>query len=174
MCSTGWRCTVMLGHSSTRRVTSALKVSRSTASAPPAATRATSAACSSWLPMRRISSFSRPDAESSRSAFRLLEQISSAKPSLLCAGEKCIGFCSYRSTCTPLPASHRRRFAARQTGAQNSYFIIAHVVVFSFNPSSAPASQSHSPLWRNRAWSPCGRGWSRTFRTWWPPACPRS
>ena len=66
------------------------------------------------------------------------------------------------------------RFAARQTGAQNSYFIIAHVVVFSFNPSSAPASQSHSPLWRNRAWSPCGRGWSRTFRTWWPPAYPRS
>ena len=55
------------------------------------------------------------------------------------------------------------RFAARQTGAQNSYFIIAHVVVFSFNPSSAPASQSRSPLWRNRAWSPCGRGWSRTF-----------
>ena len=66
------------------------------------------------------------------------------------------------------------RFAARQTGAQNSYFIIAHVVVFSFNPSSAPASQSRSPLWRNRAWSPCGRGWSRTFRTWWPPAYPRS
>ena len=66
------------------------------------------------------------------------------------------------------------RFAARQTGTQNSYFIIAHVVVFSFNPSSAPASQSRSPLWRNRAWSPCGRGWSRTFRTWWPPAYPRS
>ena len=60
-----------------------------------------------WLPIRRISSFSRPEAESRRSAFRLLEQISSAKPSLLCAGEKCIGFCSYRSTCTPLPASHR-------------------------------------------------------------------
>ena len=30
----------------------------------------------------------RPDAESSRSAFRLLEQISSAKPAFLCAGEK--------------------------------------------------------------------------------------
>ena len=46
------------------------------------------------LPMRRISSFSRPEAESSRSAFRLLEQISSAKPSLLWAGEKWVGFCS--------------------------------------------------------------------------------
>ena len=64
------------------------------ASAPPAATRASSAAASSWLPIRRISSFSRPEAESSRSAFRLLEQISSAKPSLLWAGEKWVGFCS--------------------------------------------------------------------------------
>ena len=61
----------------------------------------------SRLPMRRISSFSRPEAESSRSAFRLLEQISSAKPSLLWAGEKWTGFCSYSSTCTPLPASQR-------------------------------------------------------------------
>ena len=40
-------------------------------------------ASSSWLPIRRISSFSRPEAESRRSAFRLLEQISSAKPALL-------------------------------------------------------------------------------------------
>ena len=84
----------MLGSASTSRVTSALKASRSTASAPPAATRAISAAFSSWLPIRRISSFSRPEAESSRSALRLLEQMSSAKPSLLWAGEKWVGFCS--------------------------------------------------------------------------------
>ena len=42
------------------------------------------------------------------------------------------------------------------------------------NPSSAPASQSRSPLLRSRAWSPCGTGWSRTFRTWWAPGYPRS
>ena len=46
---------------------------------------------------------------------------------------------------------------------------------FSFNrSSSAPASRSHSPLLRSRAWSPCGTGWSRTFRTWWAPGYPRS
>jgi len=43
MCSTCSRTTVMLGHSSTRRVTAALNASRSTANAPPAATRASSA-----------------------------------------------------------------------------------------------------------------------------------
>jgi len=40
------------------------------------------------IPIIFISSLSRPEAESSRSAFRLLEQISSAKPAFLCAGEK--------------------------------------------------------------------------------------
>ena len=73
----------MLGWASTKAVTRALKASRSTARAPPAATRTASAAGSRLEPIRRISSFSRPEAESSRSALRLLEQISSAKPALL-------------------------------------------------------------------------------------------
>ena len=88
------------------RVTCAENTSRSTASAPPAATRAVSAACKRWLPMVRISSLSSPDAESGRSAFSELEQISSAKPALLWAGENLTGFCSYSVTCTPLSASH--------------------------------------------------------------------
>src|SRR5699024_10758797 len=65
-----------------------------------------SAAGSRWLPMARISSLSSPEAESGRSALRELEQISSAKPWLLWAGENLPGFCSYRSTCTPASASH--------------------------------------------------------------------
>ena len=58
------------------------------------------------LPIIFISSLSRPEAESGRSAFSELEQISSAKPALLWAGENLPGFCSYRSTCTPASASH--------------------------------------------------------------------
>ena len=97
----------MLGFFSTISVTAVENTSRSTASAPPAATRAVSAASSRWDPIMRISIFSRPEAESGRSALRELEQISSAKPALLCAGENLTGFCSYRSTCTPWSASQR-------------------------------------------------------------------
>ena len=100
-------CRVMFGWLFTISVTAALKASRSTASAPPAATRVASAAFSRWLPSSFISALSRPEAESSRSAFRLLEQTSSAKPSLLWAGLNLTGFCSYRSTCTPCSASQR-------------------------------------------------------------------
>ena len=103
---TSSRCTVIFGCFSTISVTAAEKTSRSTASAPPAATRAVSAAFSRWLPIIFISSLSRPEAESGRSAFSELEQISSAKPALLWAGENLPGFCSYRSTCTPASASH--------------------------------------------------------------------
>ena len=95
----------MFGSASTSAVTAAENLSRSTASAPPAATRAHSAASSRREPRARISSLSRPEAESGRSAFSELEQTSSAKPALLWAGENRAGFCSYRSTATPRPAS---------------------------------------------------------------------
>ena len=97
----------MLGWASTRAVTAALNASRSTARAPPAATRTDWATGRRLEPICRISSFSRPDAESRRSALRLLEQISSAKPGFWWAGEKRTGFCSQRVTATPCPASQR-------------------------------------------------------------------
>ena len=95
----------MLGCFSTISVTAVENTSRSTASAPPAATRAVSAASNRWLPIIFISIFKRPDAESGRSALSEFEQISSAKPALLWAGEYFAGFCSYSSTCTPRSAS---------------------------------------------------------------------
>ena len=33
---------------------------------------------------------------------------------------------------------------------------------------------SRSPPWRSTACRPCGTGCCRTFRTWWPPAYPKS
>ena len=150
----------MLGWASTKAVTRALKASRSTARAPPAATRTASAAGSRLEPIRRISSFSRPEAESSRSALRLLEQISSAKPALLWAGEKWTGFCSYRVTCTPCPASQR---AASHPARPAPMILMCNVVSsFRFNlrgaqplgtgiskPQPSRAQYSLDP-WRNR------------------------
>src|SRR5699024_4404593 len=75
--------------------------SRSTASAPPAATRQTSAASSRLSPSSFISALSRPEAESRRSALREFEHTSSAKPADLCAGEYTSGFCSNRRTAMP-------------------------------------------------------------------------
>ena len=95
---TSLRTTVMPGWLSTSCVTQALKASRSTARAPPAATRTLRATGRMWLPSRSISALSRPEAESGRSAFKLLEQTSSAKFSLLWAGLLRAGFCSKSST----------------------------------------------------------------------------
>ena len=78
--------------------------SRSTASAPPAGTLDRSAQSVSKEPSRRISSFNNPAALSRRAAFRELEQISSANPALLWAGENFWGFISTSSTATPARA----------------------------------------------------------------------
>ena len=48
--------------------------------------------------MRRISSFRSPAALSMRAAFKEFEQMSSANPALLCAGENFCGFISKRRT----------------------------------------------------------------------------
>ena len=69
--STRWRCRVILRvllHQAASLPRE--KASRSTASAPPAATRVFSAQARRQEPISRISSFSKPEAESSRSAFR--------------------------------------------------------------------------------------------------------
>ncbi len=74
------------GCSPSRRVTSAEKWSRSTASAPPAGSLWASPAAMISEPARRISSCSRPTALVAASSERkLLEQTSSASPSVLCA-----------------------------------------------------------------------------------------
>ena len=81
------------------------KISLSTASAPPAATRLMSAASIISEPNSRISSFKSPQAFSMRSAFNEFEQTNSAKFSLLCAGEYFSGFISQSSTSIPRPAN---------------------------------------------------------------------
>ena len=77
----------MRGFSRMAAVTASEKASRSTANAPPAATAVFSAQGTIKDPSRRISSLSIPEAESSRAAFKELEQTSSASPGYLWAGE---------------------------------------------------------------------------------------
>ena len=93
--------TSTFGQARRRCVMYSEKPSLSTASAPPAATRFLSADSMMREPRRRISSLSRPAALSTRAALRELEQISSAKSGLWCAGEYFCGFISQSSTCTP-------------------------------------------------------------------------
>ena len=73
------RTTVTFSCASSFRVTYREKPTRSTASAPPAATRFLSAASRISEPMRRISALSRPTALDNSSLRRELEQTSSAK-----------------------------------------------------------------------------------------------
>ena len=79
--------------------------SRSTASAPPAGTRASSAARRMSESSRRISAFKRPEALVKCSAFSELEQTNSANPSMWWAGENFFGFMSTSRTATPRRAS---------------------------------------------------------------------
>ena len=86
--------TVIFGSEVTMRVTSSENSVRLTASAPPAGTAVFSAAAQITEPKRRISSFSRPQALSTRAALSEFEQTSSAKPLYLWAGEYFCGFIS--------------------------------------------------------------------------------
>ena len=103
--STSPRSIVMSGCSFNALVTPAEKISRSTASAPPAGTAA-------FAPSRimselslRISSCSKPTALCSWSSERKeFEQTSSAQPSVLCAGVSLIGRISCKMTGTPILA----------------------------------------------------------------------
>ena len=94
MSVTSSRTTVMRGSASMAWVARRENSSRSTAKAPPAGTADFSAQAISKEPRRRISSFKRPAALSTRLAFKELEQISSAKPWLWWAGENFWGFIS--------------------------------------------------------------------------------
>ena len=78
--------------------------SRSTASAAPAGTRASSAHRMMSDPSRRISSFSRPTALSSLSPRKEFEQTSSARPSVLWTAVGFTGRISWRTTGTPRDA----------------------------------------------------------------------
>ena len=86
--------TVMFGWLRTRSVTRRAKPCRSTASAPPASTRVSSAQARISEPRRRSSSLSSPTAFSSWSERREFEQHSSAKSLLWCAGVLFAGFIS--------------------------------------------------------------------------------
>ena len=76
----------MFGSASTRSVTSLENASRSTDKEPPAGTRVCFAHSTHSEPNRLISSLRSPAAEATRSALKEFEQMSSAKPSVLCAG----------------------------------------------------------------------------------------
>ena len=106
--------TVIFGCAQMRSVISRANASRSTASAPPAATRLWSALASTTESSRRSSSLSRPTAFVSSSLRRELEQTSSAKFSDTCAGVIFWGFISIRRTGMPRPAScHAHSHPAR-------------------------------------------------------------
>ena len=83
---TSFRITVTIGCRSRASVISREKALLSTARAPPAATLLWSAARITSDPIRRISAFSRPTALESSSLRRELEQTSSAKRGVWCAG----------------------------------------------------------------------------------------
>jgi hypothetical protein len=79
--------------------------SRSTASAWPAGTAASSAAAITSEPSRRISSLSRPTALDTRFERSELLHTSSANQSAVCAGERSTGFMSTRVTSRPRRAA---------------------------------------------------------------------
>ena len=87
------------------RVIYSEKPSRSTASAPPAATRFASADSMMSEPIFRISALRSPTALLSSSLRREFEQTSSAKPAALCAGVYFSGFISMSLTFIPRFAS---------------------------------------------------------------------
>ena len=103
--ATSAREMVISGCASRRRVTSAEKASRSTASAPPAGSLVLSPAAMMTELARRISSCSRPTAFVSHSSERNeLEQTSSARPSVLWASVMRWGRISCSTTGTPAEA----------------------------------------------------------------------
>ena len=111
-------------------VTRREKPSLSTASAPPAGTRVLSAHSIMSEPKRRISSFKSPTAFSIFPARRELLHTSSAKFSLLCAGENFFGFISYKLTLILFCAS---TYAASQPArpAPITLTVILHILYFS-------------------------------------------
>src|SRR6185295_628795 len=95
----------MSGSAATVAVTSRAKASRSTARAPPAGTFTRSATFTMSESSRRISSFRRPEAVSSRFDLSELEQTSSARSPVLCTGVGRTGRISCSSTRTPRRAA---------------------------------------------------------------------
>src|SRR3954469_16955673 len=112
------------------------KTSRSTASAAPAGTRASSAHRMTNDPSRRISSLRRPTALSSLSPRKEFEQTSSARPSVLWTAVGLTGRISCRTTGTPrdaachaasLPASPPPTIVTRAMLRGRQLFGLAHV-----------------------------------------------
>ena len=83
---TSSRTTVTRGCDVTRSCTPSENTSRSTVSALPPGTRASSAALRTTEPSRRISALSRPCAFDVSVLLKVFEQTSSARRSVLCAG----------------------------------------------------------------------------------------
>ncbi len=102
------------GSSASRRVISALKRSRSTASAPPAGTRVSSAARITKEPSRRISSLSRPTALDRAAPRKELLHTSSHRLSLDCAGVLLFGLLLEQPHADAARGELKRCFRARQ------------------------------------------------------------
>ena len=112
--------------------------SRSTARAPPAGTAHWAAHPSSRDPSRRISSFKSPAALFTRAAFRELEQISSARPPLLWAGENRWGFISYKVT--GIPRRARAQAASQPARPAPSTVTCSNALSSLFTAFPAPLS----------------------------------
>ena len=147
----------ILGSFSSLSVIYLAKPSRSTASAPPAATRLISALSMTSEPSRRSSSFRRPTAFVRSSPRREFEQTSSAKYSLLCAGVNLSGFISTRRTPTPRRASCQ----AHSLPARPAPITVTRSIR---RPPRRPSWPSSSSPWSS---------WRRTLASWplssWPP-----
>ena len=102
---TSSRTSSIKGSAETRSPTSLEYCPRSTASAPPAGTAASRAQESSTEPMRSSSIFSKPAALSNLVDLNEFEHTSSARPSVVWAGEVVFGRISMRRTGTPRYAS---------------------------------------------------------------------
>ncbi len=102
---TSSRTTVIRGWAVTRRVTSSLNTCRSTASAAPPGTRASSATSTNRLPNSRSSALSKPWAFVSSVDLKVLLQTISASRSVRCAGVPTPGRISCSVTAMPRSAS---------------------------------------------------------------------
>ena len=120
MLVTSSRTTSISGSRSMAAVTASANSSRSTASACPAGTAVWRAISISNEPARRISSFSSQGAVFSLSDFSELEQTSSAKFAVWCAGVERTGRISYKLHGHAAAGALPRGFRAGESGADDA------------------------------------------------------
>ena len=160
MATASSRRTVMLGWASTKAVTRALKASRSTARAPPAATRTASAAGSRLEPIRRISSFSRAGGRVQPLGLEAVGADQLGKAGALVGGGKMDGLLLVQGDLHPLPRQPEGGLAAGQARPDDLDVQCGILVSFQLagaqplgtgisKPQPSRAQYSLDP-WRNR------------------------